>query len=344
MITHQSNSQGLMFAEISTQETKEARSTTLKGWFGAQQTGQAKALVTSVVNTCKGVVTHTVGEAVLSSFPDVKSAVKAAIELQRRIGQSQNPTAGVVVRVRIGMAYGPVRVMAGRVSGDAVSTAGMLLEKAKPGEILVDQAVKDALGASAEVRLVSQGTIEGVSAFRMSEAPPREQPLATTQRIQPRPDFAQAKTQQLSPAPAPATGHAPAPRVPPPTDPDEMTRVIRRGAAAGSAMLVLQYKGVERRFGPGDGEVELGRALENHVNVPVLHVSRRHAKIIWESGDAYLINLSQNGSCVQFDASGQQQECVDAPVRLEGSGSIALASRFGESPTGADVVKFSLDS
>jgi len=52
------------------------------------------------------------------------------------------------------------------------------------------------------------------------------------------------------------------------------------------------------------------------------------------------VNLSQNGCCIQFDsAGGTPQPCADR-MPLQGSGAIALAPRFGQSPSGADIVKF----
>jgi len=328
-----SNSQGLMFAELSTQETKDqlASATILKGWFGAQQAGQAKATITDAVNACRGVVTQTVGEAMLSSFPDAKQAVKAAVEVKLRIAKMQNPAAGMVVRVRIGLAFGPVRVIGGRVSGDAVQTAGMLLGKAKPGEILVDQALKDALGASADVKTVPCGKSEGITVYRIADdAGAAPDPLLSrTRGVQISPDFAALKKPA---APAPALAPAPAPEPKP-----------APAAWAEGGTLVLQYCGTEKRFSSRDGEISIGRARENHVKVPEDHVSRKHAKIVWEGETPCLVNLSQNGTCIRFDALGREQPCGDR-TPLQGSGAFALADSFGHSRTSADVVKFSIEA
>jgi len=318
-----SNSQGLMFAELSTQETKDQLATILKGWFGTQQAGQARATITDAVIACRGVVTQTVGDAILSSFPDAKQAVKAAVDVKLRIAKMQNPAAGMVVRVRIGLAFGPVRVIGGRVSGDAVQTAGTLLGKAKPGEILVDQALKDALGASADVKTVPCGKSEGITVYRIAddaEAAPDPLP-SRTPRAQVSPDVA---APERPAAPTPVPGSKPAP-------------------AARAGTLVLQYCGTAKRFSPKDGEVSIGRSRENQVRVPEDHVSRSHAKIIWEGETPWLVNLSQNGTCIRFDASGQEQLCGDR-TPLEGGGAFALADTFGQSSTGADVVKFSIEA
>jgi hypothetical protein len=346
-----SNSQALMFAALSSEEGKDLQTTTLSGWFGAQQLGQAKAMITDAVRVAKGVVTHTVGEAVLSSFPDARSAVKAALDVQRRLA-ALDGNAKLRVRVRAGLSFGPVRVIAGKVSGDAVSAAGTLLEKARPGEVLADQAVKDALGQFDYVKLIPYGPVQGVSAYRVAEAGSAAPDHTATQVIQPRPDFAPA-AKPAAPATAAPAPAAPAPvaktETPPPPPPASVPPAAAPKPAApptppaaapvSSSALVLRYGDAERRFGADDGEVMLGRALENHINVPVPHVSRRHAKIVWEGGVPVLVNLSQNGSCVRFDGTGRQMPC-ETRMELRGSGGIALAGRFGESPTGADVVYF----
>jgi len=321
-----SNSQGLMFAQISTDQTKDASA--LGGWFGAQQAGQAKAIVTDTVVACRGVVTHTVGDAMLSSFPDAQLAVKAALELQRRLAKAQSPGAGVTVKVRIGVAFGPVRVMAGKVSGDAVTAAGLLLEKAMPGEILVDQAVKDALGSSPDVKLAPHGGIENVNAFRVVGGPPPAE-LASTTPVRPPPDL--ARTREVKPAPPPPPSAA---------EPAAAPRPAPKPAAAPAGPLVLRYGETEKRFTAADAEVTLGRALDNHIALTAAHVSRKHAKIVWEGPVPYVVNLSQNGTCVKYEGAMRSHMVVDK-VRLLGNGQIALAPHFGLSDSNEDVVSFS---
>ncbi|HZE61493.1 MAG TPA: adenylate/guanylate cyclase domain-containing protein [Burkholderiales bacterium] len=332
-----SNSQGLLFTEISMEESKELQTTTLQGWFGAQQSGQARALVTSAVIACKGVVTHTVGEAVLSSFSDAASAVKAALEIQSKIAAAQK-TPGTVARVRCALAYGPVRVLAGKVSGDAVTAAALLLDKAKPGEILAEQSVKDALGAASTVKLTPYGKVGSLTAYRVGDEPKTAQQEAMAKTTEmPRPNIAPAAASSAAPAPRPAP--PPAPRASPP-----------RGAetiAAGPQVefeLALTYAGRTLRFTRADGEISLGRAFENHIHVPARHVSRKHAKVEWPVEGPVLVNLSANGSCVRLEGEPiAKQTCADR-IPLRGRGAIVLASGDRQSASGDDIVKFSLTS
>lgn len=330
-----SNSQALMFAALRSEEPKDLQNTTLSGWLGAQQLGQAKAMLTDAVRSAKGVVTHTVGEAVLSSFPDARSAIKAAIDLQRRLA-AQDRNAKAVLKLRAGLSFGPVRVMAGKVSGDAVNAAGVLLDKARPGEILLDQAMKDAIGKFDYVVLQAHGSVEGISAYRATDAAAASPDHSSTQVVPP-PELAPPPPPKAAAAPpAPAKPASAAPKPAPQETETEATMVAPRRK---TVALVLRYGKDTRSFSSADGEVTLGRALENHINIPVPHVSRRHAKIVWQNDMPVLVNLSQNGSCVRFDGNGVQQHC-ESRMELQGSGGIALAARFGESPTGADVVYF----
>ncbi|MCX7158556.1 MAG: FHA domain-containing protein [Proteobacteria bacterium] len=303
-----SNAQGLLFAEISTEEVKldGPPVTTLKGWFGAQQVGQIKSLITNTVNENKGVVTHTVGDSILSSFADAQAALAAALDIQRRVAKAQNPSTGMLVKVRIGLAYGPVRVAAGKVSGDCVSAAGILLDKAQANEILADQSLVDAIGASKETRFEAAGLLDGITSYRVVSSAPGAVPAA-----------------QPVPNPLPAAATAPSPR-----------------PSAGPS-LTLRYSDADRRFVPADGEIFMGRGMDVHVTIPEIHVSRKHAKIVWEDGGAVLVNLSQNGTCVRFASTGHEQTCM-TKLALEGSGEIALCSRFGQVVSPKEIISYSL--
>ncbi|NBS55839.1 MAG: FHA domain-containing protein [Betaproteobacteria bacterium] len=303
-----SNAQGLLFAEISTEEVKldGPPVTTLTGWFGAQQVGQIKSLITNTVNQNKGVVTHTVGDSILSSFADAQAALAAALDIQRRVAKAQNPSTGMLVKVRIGLAYGPVRVAAGKVSGDCVSAAGILLDKAQANEILADQSLVDAIGASKETRFEAGGLLDGIPSYRVVSSAPGAVPAA-----------------QPVPNPLPAAAPAPSPR-----------------PSAGPS-LTLRYSGADRRFAPADGEIFMGRGMDVHVTIPEIHVSRKHAKIVWEDGCAVLVNLSQNGTCVRFASTGHEQTCM-TKLALEGSGEIALCSRFGQVVSPKEIISYSL--
>jgi FHA domain-containing protein len=352
-----SNSQGLLFAEISIEESKELQTTTLQGWFGAQQSGQAKALVTSAVVASKGVVTHTVGDALLCSFPDAASAVKAALDIQTKIAGAQK-TPGMVVRVRSALSYGPVRVLAGKVSGDAVTAAGLLLDKAKPGEILADQSMKEALGAASSVKFTAYRKVDSLTAYLVGDAPKSamQEMLAKTMETTLRGSAPAVPPRAAPAAPAPSARPA-APVAPPKAAPPASPKAAPASAPQTSAPsgeetvvvrpqveheLALTYGGRTLRFTRADGEIALGRSFENHIQVPARHVSRKHARIEWQTEGPVLVNLSANGCCVKFEADGGQTQTCTERLALRGRGAIVLASVGSQSPSGDDIVKFSV--
>jgi hypothetical protein len=320
-----SNAQGLLFAEISTEEVslQGPPVATLKGWFGAQQVGQIKSLLTNTVNEQKGVVTHTVGDSILSSFADAGAALAAALTIQRRVAKVQNPATGMIVKVRIGLAYGPVRVFAGKVSGDSVTAAGILLEKAQPNEILADQAMLDAVGSVKETRFEACGVIEGITSYRVVSLTPVPR------------SSAEADTVGGGAAPSPMPSRKPAAE-------GEATGTQAAMSASAASAITLTFGGAERRFTPADGEIFVGRGKDVHITVPEVHVSRKHAKIVWEAGGVpYLVNLSQNGTCVRLKSTGREHTCM-ARMPLQGDGEIALCSRFGQISSPAEIIAFSL--
>jgi len=320
-----SNAQGLLFAEISTEEVSLQGQpvATLKGWFGAQQVGQIKSLLTNTVNEQKGVVTHTVGDSILSSFADANAALSAALSIQRRVSKAQNPATGMIVKVRIGLAYGPVRVFAGKVSGDSVTAAGILLEKAQPNEILADQAMLDAVGSVKETRFEACGVVEGITAYRVVSLAPAPR------------SSAEGDTMGGATLPGAMPTRKPAVE-------SEVTGTQAASVAAGASAITLTFSGAERRFTPADGEIFMGRGKDVHITVPEIHVSRKHAKIVWEAGGVpYLVNLSQNGTCVRLKSTGREHTCM-ARMPLQGEGEIALCSRFGQISSPAEIVAFNV--
>lgn len=325
-MTRVSNAQGLLFVEISTEELKlqSPAVNTLKGWFGSQQVGQIKSLITNTVNEQKGVVTHTVGDSILSSFADPAAALGAALGIQRRVAKAQNPATGTLVKVRIAIAYGPVRVLAGKVSGDTVTAAGILLEKAQAGEILADQATHDAVGSAKDMRFEACGVVEGIVAYRVVSLVAEPRPPAAASRM-----LAEAATMPGTMVPQAAPSAETKPQgVPPP------------GTLAPIAIM-LTHGGAGRSFSPADGEVLIGRGKDVHITVPEIHVSRKHAKIVWEEGQPYLVNLSQNGTCVRLRSTGRENTCM-GKFLLQEAGEIALCSHFSQTVSPAEIIAYAL--
>lgn len=90
------------------------------------------------------VVKHT-GDGLMTAFPSVARAIQSAVEIQKRFADEDS--AGIHVRVRIGMSAGEPVTEDSDFFGAAVQLAARLVDRAEPGTVLVSSAVRDlALG------------------------------------------------------------------------------------------------------------------------------------------------------------------------------------------------------
>jgi len=89
-----------------------------------------------------GRVIKTIGDEVMSVFPDASGAANAAAEIQMAI-QELPPVASSKIGVRIGFHYGPVVEREGDVFGDAVNLAARLAGLAAKGQIMTSRETVD---------------------------------------------------------------------------------------------------------------------------------------------------------------------------------------------------------
>lgn len=106
--------------------------------------------------------------------------------------------------------------------------------------------------------------------------------------------------------------------------------------------VVITMGGAELRFDPAVGAVSIGRGPENHINVPLRHVSRKHARIFWPGGGMpFIANLSPNGTCMRPAGSNTETRFTDQ-VPLLGSGDLALCGSFGQVSSPDEIIRFTL--
>src|SRR3954469_239559 len=85
-----------------------------------------------------GRVIKTIGDEVMSTFPDSSSAAGAAIEMQNAIDELP-PVANTKIGVRIGFHFGPLVERDGDVFGDSVNLAARLAGLASKGQIMTSR-------------------------------------------------------------------------------------------------------------------------------------------------------------------------------------------------------------
>ena len=114
--------------------------------------------ISRVVEAEGGTVLRSKGDDVLCTFPDADSAVRAASQMMD--GQAESP-----LEIHVGINYGLVVYDRGGIFGDVVNVAGRMQSLAKPGEIIITEAVYEQLSDEErrQIRLLDSQTVKGKS-------------------------------------------------------------------------------------------------------------------------------------------------------------------------------------
>ena len=285
-----------------------------------ESTGNAKAtqLVTELTDwigtVCVangGRVVKTLGDGVLAVFPIGPGAISAVVEMQRnhqrRLDKTPVPQQ---MPIRIGVASGPVEIVAGDCYGDAVNVAARLSDLSGPHQIwashvAVDQHVKSTDGA--RFRPLGSINIRG-----------RAEPCSVYQvewKVEENSDF--------------LTMQADLPTTPPDARADAL-----------GGQIELGWSSNVKAFNSFDLPIHIGRVRTVEFVVDDPRVSREHARIDWRNGSVTLTDISTYGSCVRFYGGGsdlllRRNDCV-----LHGQGEIALGASFADA--NVPIVKFSV--
>lgn len=126
-----------------------ARSRGLDGSELAAWVEQFEQETTLLVVDHAGQVIKTIGDEILFTVADPAAAVEIALALTAR-GDDPDDT---FPAVRVGIAHGPVVRRLGDVFGSTVNAAARLTSAARPGTVVVDQGVRDALEPDEETEL-----------------------------------------------------------------------------------------------------------------------------------------------------------------------------------------------
>ena len=244
-----------------------------------------------------GRVVKTLGDGVLSVFPDGRQALAAVVELQR---SHQDHTADwpseAPMRLQIGIAAGEVIEVDGDCYGDAVNVASRLSDLSGPDQIWATRTVVTQLRpVDRELRYRSLGS------FPLRG---RQQP---TEIFQVEWEDEDANGRNL-------------------TRPALLSQRTARPAAAGG--IRLAWLDHQRRFRVADLPVHVGRSAEAEFAVEDQRVSRLHARIEWRNGSLMLTDISSYGTWVRFAGANSElalrrQDCI-----LMGSGEMALGAPF----------------
>jgi pilus assembly protein CpaF len=122
------------------------------------------------------------GDGVMVSFGSTRHAVECAIEIQRAIAEYSKQNPERKLKIRIGINTGEVVEEAGDIFGAAVNVAARVAGKAKGGQILVSEVVRELVGPVSEMKFGYRGRykLKGFpDRFRLHDVTPGEVPSPT---------------------------------------------------------------------------------------------------------------------------------------------------------------------
>ena len=93
------------------------------------------AVMTEVTHRHGGTLVKTIGDEVMTTFPDPVEAAEAACEMQEAI-TGEMVVEGRPLAIRVGFHFGPTLLEEADVFGDAVNLAARMASQAKSGQIL----------------------------------------------------------------------------------------------------------------------------------------------------------------------------------------------------------------
>ena len=103
--------------------------------------------MSSQISPYKGILIKTIGDEIMCTFPDAKSALNAACAMQNAVKNSREDSKQPL-SIRIGFHYGVVICEADDVFGDTVNVAARVAGIAKTDQIMTTAATYDALPAT----------------------------------------------------------------------------------------------------------------------------------------------------------------------------------------------------
>jgi class 3 adenylate cyclase len=210
----------------------------------------------------EGSVIKTIGDAVMCTFPDAESAVKAAITMQQVIEKmpGKDGDKQSTPDIYIGIHIGPVIREDSDIFGDAVNLAARMVSLAKPQQILITEEMFQALTPAyqSSVRYLDKDTIKGKSG--------------------------ELKIYEYL------------------WEMDDVTVMVDSSSVqlALQSCLVLKYGENTMKVDQCKPNITMGRHRKNDLVLNYERVSRFHARIEYRRGKFVLIDKSSNGTYVHL--------------------------------------------
>lgn len=287
----------LLFADI-------CGSTSLFERYGDVRARQIEAevldlLATSTVDN-QGTVVKTIGDEIMSHFPNAVCGVQAACEMQ--IGVKDDPTlAELGLTIRIGLHHGPVLFEKNDVFGDAVNVAARMVALAKADQIITTKETVNTLPA------ISRQTTRNLGS-------------AWVRGKQNEMEIAEVIWHETGSLTQLSSG--------------ETEKVLRNQLYA---RLHLVYREQNLALAPSSQAFTIGRGPKNNLVVERELVSRTHASVEFRQGKFLLKDNSTNGTHLLLE-NGTHFFVRREEIALHERGVICLGqASFDDNP---DVIRY----
>lgn len=253
---------------------------------------QSTALLGQIVAHGGGKVVKMLGDGLMAVFDDAEQAVSTAQNLHNALERIVPVHTELLsntpsLTLKIALAWGEIVDVAGDCYGDAVNVASRVLD------LTGDQ---ETLATDSFVRALPSDQWQNFRSIDRLHLRGRAEPVPVLRLVGT--DF--GDTESL-------------------LDMAEAEQAPTDG-------IRLIHAHTERIFSSSQLPLILGRNPQANFCVGGSHVSRSHAKIDGHSGHFYLVDLSYNGTYVQFDHDEQVLSLRRSTCTLHGSGYIALGA------------------
>jgi class 3 adenylate cyclase len=264
-------------------------STRLYDEFGDTKASETVARCLDVMKEAtlkwNGTVIKTIGDEVMSTFPNVDDAMGAASQMQARITIESAEKDRIPVMIRIGCHYGPVVEETNDIFGAAVHTANRMTSQAKAKQIVISGATVKMMSPDwqAQTRQIDvatgRGRLDEVALFELLWQPEEATSMLPT--------------------------------------------IEWQGKSTGASKLTLTFRNKSVVVSEQKKNINMGRADDNDLVVKGNLISRIHAKVEMRRGKFMLIDQSTNGTFLEND-QGEETFVRRDSTELTGEGIIGL--------------------
>ena len=277
----QKQSLAVLFADISDSTKLYAK---LGDSAARSLVNECLSLIGAVVERHNGRVVKTIGDEVLTVFPNADAAVLAASDMQSQVGMQRSDS--YPIRIHVGLHYGPVIVEDGDVFGDIVNAAAYLTAVASADQILTTAEMERNLSPELKscVRPIFKAVLKG--------------------------SVAESTVYQV-------IWHTDDNHL---TDVNIGSQKIIPGD---QGSLLVAHGNLTLRLDQARTSMTIGRGDDCDLIVKEKFASRQHVSIRLMRTHFYLVDHSINGTFVSLE-SGEEVHVLRGELLLDGSGSMSL--------------------